>query len=151
MNKLAPRKRIQIKEEACIGCHLCEFYCAAEHHPSKDLLKAFGPGRERPRGRVRVVEEGPVSFALVCRHCDEPLCVFACVSGAMERDPETGKVIHDPERCVGCLSCVLACSNGTILWDEKRGVVAKCDLCPGREVPACVAGCPNEALILTES
>jgi Fe-S-cluster-containing hydrogenase component 2 len=24
--------------------------------------------------------------------------------------------------------------------------VAKCDLCPDRELPVCVANCPNEAL-----
>jgi carbon-monoxide dehydrogenase iron sulfur subunit len=28
--------------------------------------------------------------------------------------------------------------------------VAKCDLCPGLEVPACVANCPNEALVFVE-
>ena len=143
-------KRIRVKEEACVNCRLCEFYCAAEHHPSKSLRKAFGPGRERPAGRVRVAENGPLSFALVCRHCDEPLCVFACVSGAMRKDPESGRVIHDPGSCVGCLSCLLACPVGAIIWDEKKEVVGKCDFCPGREIPACVENCPNEALVLEE-
>jgi CRISPR-associated protein Cas1 len=29
-------------------------------------------------------------------------------------------------------------------------VVGKCDLCPDLDVPACVANCPNEALVLVE-
>ena len=149
-NTLKPQRKVMVREEVCIGCHLCEFYCAAEHHPSKDLIKAFKKGPEKPIGRVQVVEEGPLSFALVCRHCEEPLCVFACVSGAMARDPETGKVAHDPDRCIGCMSCIMACANGSIIWDEKKGVVAKCDFCPEREVPACVANCPNEALFVVE-
>jgi len=34
--------------------------------------------------------------------------------------------------------------------DNGKKVVAKCDLCPGLEVPACVANCPNEALVVME-
>jgi carbon-monoxide dehydrogenase iron sulfur subunit len=36
--------------------------------------------------------------------------------------------------------------------DEKDGrkVSAKCDLCPGRETPACVENCPNDALYVVE-
>jgi carbon-monoxide dehydrogenase iron sulfur subunit len=30
--------------------------------------------------------------------------------------------------------------------DHKH--VVKCDLCPDREIPACVDNCPNEALTL---
>jgi anaerobic carbon-monoxide dehydrogenase iron sulfur subunit len=29
-------------------------------------------------------------------------------------------------------------------------VVGKCDLCPDLDTPACVANCPNEALIIVE-
>lgn len=150
MKTLQPRKKVMVREDVCIGCRLCEFHCAAEHHPSKNLIKAFKGGEEKPRGRVRVVEDGPLSFALVCRHCDEPLCAYACVSGAMAVNPATGRVVHDPERCISCMSCVMACANGSIIWDEDGGIVTKCDLCPGRDIPACVEHCPNEALFLTE-
>jgi len=45
-------KRVYIKEEVCIGCHLCEVYCRAEHSQSKDLVKAFK--RESPPSLPRL-------------------------------------------------------------------------------------------------
>ena len=42
----------------------------------------------------------------------------------------------------------MMCPFGGIHIDMERGkVVSKCDLCQGEELPACVAHCPNEALI----
>ena len=38
-----------------------------------------------------------------------------------------------------------------IKQDSSGKVVAKCDFCPDLEVPACVANCPNEALVLEEA
>jgi len=32
----------------------------------------------------------------------------------------------------------------------QRRVALKCDLCPGRNTPACVENCPNQALLLVE-
>jgi carbon-monoxide dehydrogenase iron sulfur subunit len=88
--------------------------------------------------------------AVQCRHCPEPLCVYACLTGAMQQDPLSGNVSLDPERCIGCWTCILACPYGAIRRDLERGVAAKCDLCPDLEVPACVVNCPNEALVFTE-
>ncbi|MBI4318084.1 MAG: 4Fe-4S dicluster domain-containing protein [Chloroflexi bacterium] len=144
-------KRIYPREEVCIGCRLCEIHCLVQHSRSKNLIKAYK--KESPRGiaRISVQEDGPVSFALQCRHCEEPLCVYSCLTGAMYRDPETGAVRHDAEKCVGCWTCILACPYGAIARDlGARKIVAKCDLCPGLAVPACVANCPNEALIYRE-
>jgi len=60
----------------------------------------------------------------------------------------------DTQKCMGCWTCILACPNGALTRDngDKNGnkVVAKCDLCPGLDVPACVANCPNEALVFVE-
>jgi carbon-monoxide dehydrogenase iron sulfur subunit len=64
----------------------------------------------------------------------------------MQKDEETGMVVVDREKCMGCWTCVVACPNGALARDVFNKVVAKCDLCPEREVPACVANCPNEAL-----
>ena len=66
----------------------------------------------------------------------------------MTRDPETGAIRHDDDRCVGCWSCVMVCPFGAIRLDHERGKVgSKCDLCEGQGTPACVAHCPNEALV----
>ncbi len=145
-------KIIYPREEVCIGCRYCEIYCSVEHSKTKDIIKAFKMEGHRPVPRVTMVYNGPVSFALQCRHCDEPDCVYACITGAMYKDRETGVVIHDARKCVGCWTCMMVCTKGAISRDETRGKIAsKCDLCPDREVPACVANCPNEALVYIES
>ncbi len=144
-------KRIYIREEVCIGCHLCEVYCQAEHSQSRDLIKTFKRESPRPLPRLRIEEEGAVSFAVQCRHCVEPPCVYACLTGALQRNPESGIVTVDLERCIGCWTCILACPFGVIKQDICQEKIIKCDLCPGEDIPVCVANCPNEALIYTEA
>ena len=142
-------KKVQVREEVCMGCGLCEVFCQLEHSASKDLLKAFK--RESPApALLSVGRRGPVSFAVTCRHCDEPLCVYACLTGALTKDPMSGVVSVDTEKCVGCWTCILACPFGVIRQDKRQGKVAKCYLCGGEGIPACVANCPNEALLYVE-
>jgi anaerobic carbon-monoxide dehydrogenase iron sulfur subunit len=144
-------KRITAREEYCIGCRLCEVHCVVQHSRTKNIIKAYKRERTRPAARLHVEEQGALSFSLQCRHCDEPSCVYACLTGAMHKDEVTGAVVHDPDRCVGCWTCLLFCPNGAIAKDAAHGkVVAKCDLCGDAEIPACVANCPNEALVLEE-
>ncbi len=140
-------KRIFINEDVCIGCHLCEVYCTLQHSKSRDLVKAYNRESPKPLPRVRIEEHKPVSFPVRCHHCDEPACVYACLSGALSKDPETGIVSVDEEKCIGCWTCVIACPYGAIKQDKEAHHIIKCDLCKGLDIPVCVANCPNEALI----
>lgn len=140
-------KRIFPKEEVCIGCRLCEIYCLVEHSRSKDILKAFKKEKPKALPRIQVEEKGNVSFGLQCRHCEQPYCLEACMSGALHRDERTGAILHEREQCVGCWMCIMVCPYGVIQRDlgEKK-VASKCDLCAGKESPICVLKCPNQAL-----
>jgi len=142
-------KRIFIKEEACIGCGLCQVYCQTEHSQSKDIIKAFKKESPRPLPRIRIETRENISFAIQCRQCTEPWCVYSCLTGAMHNDPVSGLITVDAERCIGCWTCIVACPYGALTKDVNSKTVAKCDLCPGRDIPACVANCPNEALVLS--
>lgn len=133
-----------------MGCHLCEVYCQVEHSQSKDLIKAFNRESPQPLPRVWLEERKPVSFSVMCCHCAEPPCVYACLTGALHKDSSTGIVTVDEEKCMGCWTCILVCPFGVIRQDRHRGKIAKCDLCQGEELPACVANCPNEALVYAE-
>ncbi len=144
-------KKIYIKEERCIGCRLCQVYCQLHHSRSKDIIKAFKKELPRPTPRLRLEERGSLSLSVRCQHCDDPPCVYACLGGALSRDVDSGRVTLDPERCIGCWSCLLVCPFGAVIRDVGQKKVAKCDLCFGEEVPACVANCPNEALVYTET
>lgn len=144
-------KRVYAHEENCMGCGLCEIYCTVNHSKSKDLIKAFKRENPKPFSRIKLLQDKPFSFAVQCRHCHDPPCVFACLSGAMHIDEETGLVIHDEEKCIGCLTCIMVCPFGAIkINPNNRKVIAKCDLCLGSDMPACVENCPNEALTLEE-
>lgn len=143
-------KRIYINEEVCIGCHLCEVYCQLKHSQSKDLIKAFKRESPRPLPRLLVEEKKPVFFAVQCRHCAEPTCVYACLTGAISRNPDSGIVTVDEEKCIGCWTCLLVCPFGVIRQDTKQRKIVKCDLCRGEDIPVCVTNCPNEALVYAE-
>jgi len=154
LRQMNSMKRIYANEEVCIGCKLCEIWCVVQHSKSKDIIKAFKHELQKADPKVLVEISKPISFALQCRHCNEPDCVYACISGAMYID-EDGSVQHNADKCVGCCSCIMVCPYGAITISrdaQLKGVkvVSKCDLCPDSDVPACVAHCPNEALVYVE-
>ncbi len=144
-------KRIYVNEQVCIGCGLCLVYCQVEHSPSKDVIKAFKQGSTPPLAYVAVECRGPVSFAVQCRHCEDAPCVYACLTGALQKDPDSGLVTVDTSRCIGCWTCMLFCPYGAVRQAPDRKTIAKCDYCGDREIPACVANCPNEALVYAEA
>ncbi|MGQ9571821.1 MAG: 4Fe-4S dicluster domain-containing protein [Dehalococcoidia bacterium] len=141
---------VYVNEEVCMGCGLCEVYCMLAHSISQDLVKAFKRERPRPLARIRVERTDGLFLPVQCRHCPDSPCVHACLTGAMHKDLLTGAIAVDPDKCSGCWTCILVCPFGAIRRDTAKGIVAKCDLCSGRDVPACVANCPNEALLWTE-
>ncbi len=144
--------RIKAVPHACIGCGLCKVWCKVEHSDTKNINKAFRPSAAETLSCVDVEEEGCASFAAQCRQCDEPLCSYGCITGAMTKDPETGLVTVDKSKCVGCWTCILMCPNGAIKRDERGGHVAlKCDMCKHRGFPSCVEHCPNDALVIEEA
>lgn len=139
------KMKIVSKPEVCMGCHLCEIWCIVAHSKSKDIIKAFLYEQPRAQPRIVVEEELPETFALQCRHCDEPKCVSACIAGAMYKD-EDGVVLHDESKCVACYSCIMVCPYGAIRINVETKKVLKCDLCKGLDYPYCVKMCPNNAL-----
>ena len=143
-------KRIYADEKFCIGCRLCEVHCFVAHSRSKHILKAYREEKGQIRPRVLVEENGVTTFALQCRHCDDAPCLDACMTGAMHRDPVTGAVLCDEDKCVGCWMCIMVCPLGAVApgTGRDRKVASKCDLCGQKfqDAPPCVANCPNEAL-----
>ena len=144
-------KKIYIKEQVCFGCHLCEVYCQRQHSQSKDLIKAFKRESPRPLPRLRMEEKDGVSFSMRCQQCEEAPCVYACLTGALNQNAASGVVNVDEERCIGCWTCILVCLFGVIRQNTRRRKIAKCDLCQGEDMPACVTNCPNEALVYVET
>ena len=140
-------KRIYVNEEWCLGCRLCEYNCAFANSGLANMAQALKGKPIFPR--IHVEDNGRVTYAVPCRHCDDPLCVKSCIAGAIRK--ENGVVKIDRNRCVGCFTCVLVCPYGALAADEN-GVMQKCELCLANAcgAPACVKGCPNNAIVYEE-
>lgn len=111
------------------------------------MVKALKNLRINPR--IHIEEAKGISFAVSCRHCDEPLCVKGCISGALSQ--KNGVITIDREKCVGCYTCVLSCPYGAVSPSDE-GAVQKCELCikTARGLPLCVERCPNKAIVFEE-
>ena len=136
-------KRIYVNEEWCLGCHLCEYNCA---FANSGLEEMFELKNKKIYPRIHIEGNEKISYAVSCRHCEDPICVKSCIAGAISKSGGVVKI--DKNKCVGCLTCVLVCPYGALAPSEN-GVMQKCELCLENTCgePACVKGCPNRAIV----
>ncbi len=131
----------------CIGCHSCEVACKS----NKGL--PMGPKI------CEIITQGPKLIGnlpktaytfMPCFHCENPWCVAACPTGAMQKRERDGIVFVDQSLCVGCKTCMSACPWGAPQWNPETGKVVKCDYCMDRVdeglKPACVTVCTTHCL-----
>lgn len=140
-------KRVYVNEQWCLGCHLCEYNCAWANSGVANMTAALKGRAVYPR--IHVEGDERITFAVSCRHCEDPMCVKSCIAGAIRK--EDGVVKIDRSKCVGCLTCVLVCPYGA-LAPAADGIMQKCELCLANSCgePACVKGCPNRAIVYEE-
>jgi Fe-S-cluster-containing hydrogenase component 2 len=132
---------VTMDPEICVACRNCEYACA--------FKQAETFQRRDSNIRVNFYPEERVCLPWTCIHCEQAWCQEICPAGAIDRDPATGAVKIDPERCAGCKLCLLACPCGAIRFDERAKAARKCDLCGGD--PQCVKFCISGALQYVEA
>jgi carbon-monoxide dehydrogenase iron sulfur subunit len=142
-------KRIFVDIDRCLGCRSCEIACAVQHTEGKNLLSLI-KAKIRPKPRVKVQGDKERNFPLQCRHCEKPFCVDACIAGGIKKDPKTGLVTMDEDKCVGCWTCVMVCPFGVIRPSKDGKIAVRCDLCQDEDEPACVVACPTGAIFFGE-
>lgn len=135
-------------ESKCIGCTACMDACRTTNKVPEGVSR-LEIIRSEPTGEYPDVDYQ--FFRKSCQHCDNPPCVDVCPSGASFRDPETGIVDVDPDKCVGCQYCVAACPYQVRYIDPETLSADKCDFCRKTnlaegKLPACVESCPTNAL-----
>ena len=162
-----------IDTKRCVACHACAIACKQFNHlPNgvvySQVLTDGGAYMDTARGTY------PNNlyrnyFPFQCQHCENPACVKVCPVGATYKDPETGVVRQDFDRCIGCRMCMAACPYTGVrsfIWEEPKYVidwhfgdddapehqkhtVAKCTFCYQRiskgETPACMQVCAAQA------
>ncbi len=139
-----------IDTERCTRCDDCVRACAKTHNGSPVFVRQ-GP------------QYGPWLFAQACMHCEDPVCMIGCPTGAIHRDHDSGLVQINPQTCIGCKTCAESCPydnirmvpasdpQGRTKIDQANGLpillASKCDLCQAHHGrPACQAACPHDAL-----
>jgi len=132
--------------DTCVGCHACVIACANENRLSPGRfwrqIVSFNPAH---------VPDLPVfHLSLACNHCLDAPCVTACPALAIARDGQTGAVVIDNAKCIGCRYCSWVCPFDAPQFNSDAGVMEKCTFCNHRLLqglqPACTSLCPTGAL-----
>ena len=141
-----------IDSKSCISCHSCAVACKVENNLPDTIwwnriLTDGGPNMDTPAGTYPNLTIRNIPMA--CQHCDNPACVKVCPVGATYKDPETGVVRQDYDKCIGCRMCMAACPYTGVRsfnWEEpqhtidfavgdadaaphQKHVVEKCTMC----------------------
>ena len=146
----------------CIGCKACVAACkAANNNPAEFSTEdqlwdtpldtsgyTFNIIKMYRNGTMDAKDQETNGYAFMktsCMHCGDPSCVSACPVSAMTKDPETGVVGYNPDKCIGCRYCAWACPYGHPQFNAEAKVMEKCTLCVHRLgkglKPACVDTC----------
>ncbi len=125
------KKIILFDPEKCVGCKQCALSCSFTKEKSFSLGKA--------RNKTLWVHKKDMFVPISCQHCEKPLCLDVCPTGAISRNEYAGAIGINDETCNGCKACMEICPFDAVIWDVDRGCVIKCDLCGGD--PECVKHC----------
>jgi len=137
-------QKIFFHPERCLLCLSCVLACQMNSLGARNCRSI--PLGERPRQRISLTFHRRTPWAWKCQQCTAAPCSEACVSGSLRRKENGAGVENQPELCVGCGACLLACPLSIPIPDEV-GKVSKCNLCPEEEIPPCVRACQSRALV----
>ncbi|WP_275099035.1 hydrogenase 2 operon protein HybA [Sedimenticola hydrogenitrophicus] len=158
----------------CVGCKACVRACKeinglppsimgedVQYDAARDVsgdtynvIKVYKNGTSEAKDR----EIDGFSFAKKsCMHCVDPACVSACPVTALDKNPQTGIVQYNPDVCIGCRNCMVACPYNIPQYEynDPRGQIQKCQFCNQAGVerisqgllPGCAEVCPTGATL----
>jgi Fe-S-cluster-containing dehydrogenase component/DMSO reductase anchor subunit len=142
------RKGFIFSHNKCVGCNACNAACILENgwtvHPR--LIYTYNSDA--------TLALPVVNLSLACNHCEKPLCLEGCPSGAYFREPLYGAIVIDDTKCIGCNYCRWNCPYDAPKFDSANRIIGKCNLCYKglyeNRLPACANACPTGALSFGE-
>lgn len=109
------RYAMAIDLDRCIGCRTCAVVCKNFNAQPQGIWwnRVFTSGTPEYDVAVKVDDQLRMEFVPIsCQHCTNAPCVTACPTQASYVDADTGTVLVDYERCIGCRMCASACPYG---------------------------------------
>jgi len=146
---MSTSKSLLIDITQCVGCKECERACAAANNLPAEEASDLSATHYTV---VKAYEDDTVFVRRLCMHCNQPTCVSACPVGAFTK-METGAVLYDESKCLGCRYCMQACPFEVprYEWGSLTPRVQKCKMCYERvaegQVTACAEACPTGATL----
>ena len=138
-----------VRPKLCTACKTCELQCALVHSTASSMIEAIALDPS-PEARISLRQAKKVVVPVLCSHCENPPCVAACPSGALQKNGEGSPTLLDESKCGGSGACIEACPVGALEMNREGKIVLKCDQCVERQkeglLPACVSGCPTGAI-----
>lgn len=157
---MAKQLAFYIDSSSCMNCKVCQIACKEKNdNPlGVNFRRVFtysgGGWMQNPLHKdLQNQNIFSYSISIACMHCQSPICVEVCPTGAMNKH-DNGVVAVDSNKCIGCRLCQQACPYGAPQFNEEKGFMTKCDMCEDllavNEKPACVDACPMRALDIGE-
>lgn len=91
----------------CMGCQTCVVGCKTSNEFTGEGF--WSHVLDYSDGEVYMATSGDspaMKFRpTLCNHCESPVCVTNCPTGAMHKSEETGIVSVDQDICIGCGTC----------------------------------------------
>lgn len=138
------RYGMTVDQKLCVTCNACVLACKNENAVPQKEARCWTVQAERGVFPLLTLE----TRSERCNHCEDAPCVNACPTRASHYE-EGGIVVVDPDKCVGCKACIVACPY-EVRYMHPDGYVDKCTFCIHRvkegKDPACVTVCPTKAL-----
>ena len=142
-----------VNSSVCSGCKTCLMACKDKHDLEQGIkwrrVYEVSGGGWTEHGGTWLSTVFSYNLSMSCNHCDRPVCVEVCPTGAHYKRDD-GIVAIDRERCIGCRYCEWACPYGAPVYHHQAGIMTKCNLCLDNLEqglpPACVAACPMRAI-----
>lgn len=155
------RKTVFVDTSKCTGCKACTVACKEWNElpaektqlvTSYQTMKDFTPHTWTYLTFIEKYQNNTMNWYMrkaQCFHCAEPACLKSCSSDAINKT-DSGYVVIDQDKCIGCGYCVENCPFGVPKVDDVRKKAYKCTGCIERVennlTPACVQTCQPGAL-----
>jgi formate dehydrogenase iron-sulfur subunit len=165
---MANQKAILVDTTKCTACRACQVACKQWNQNPAEKTVNTGSYENPPslssRTWMRILfhekyQDNKMSWLFTkhqCMHCTDAACVQVCPPDAtthQEFKLSDGSVLKtvatDPQKCIGCNYCRVACPFDVPGYNEKKKGVFRCTMCFDRvtngvakyDIPACVKAC----------